>query len=115
MTPAVHSALSWRSLYDLTFHTGRLPEVRDGSFGFQWLLLLPLCPLVFRRRASLCIGLAGAAVLLATRANLRYLYAAFLLLSIPAGRLVLEHGWLKTGACDGSVSAFSFLPSMLTG
>ena len=91
--------LTARTPYDLTFDTNRWYEGQDGSFGFQYLLLLPLgllaVPVVGRRPAvSAAVVAVGASVLiLRSEPNARYLYAALPLLSIPFASLL---GWLQT-------------------
>ena len=77
------------TLYDLTFHTNRWYEGQDGSFGFQYLLLVPLALLVLplsprRPVAAAAVVSVGASVLIAlSQPNARYLYPALPLLTIP--------------------------------
>jgi hypothetical protein len=73
--------LRWSTLYDLTFHTNSYHEGQDGSFGFQYLLLLPAGVLLVRRSGyvawSAClVALTGSAIVLFGLPNLRYLYPA---------------------------------------
>ena len=82
--------LTWSTLYDLTFHSHLTYEGRDGSFGFQYLVLAPLGVaglLVARRRreagAAAAVALGAAAIIMWSQPNARYLYAALPLLSIP--------------------------------
>jgi hypothetical protein len=85
--------LSWRTLYDLTFHSSRFYESQDGGFGFQSLLLLPLALAIpYRRwprtsRAPFWLAVGTASVVLVSLPYLRYLYVplAFstLVLAIP--------------------------------
>jgi len=84
---------SWRTLYDLTFHSSRFYECQDGGFGFQALLLLPLALAIpYRRwpraaRAPFWLAVAATPVILLSVPHLRYLYAplafATLALAIP--------------------------------
>jgi hypothetical protein len=85
--------LSWRTLYDLTFHSSRFYEGQDGGFGFQALLLLPLAfAIPYRRwpraaRAPFWLALASTPVVLLSVPYLRYLYPSLafstLALAIP--------------------------------
>ena len=91
--------LTWDTLYDLTFRSHLTYEGRDGSFGFQYLVLAPLgvaALLVVRRRreagAAAAIAIGAAAVIMGTQPNARYLYAALPLLSIPFAALL---AWAK--------------------
>lgn len=71
---------SWRTLYDLTFHTSRFYEGQDGGFGFQALLLLPLALAIpYRRwplttRAPFWLAVAATPLVLLSVPHLRYLY-----------------------------------------
>ena len=87
--------LTWNTPYDLTFHSHLMYEGRDGSFGFQYLVLAPLCLaglLVVRRRreagAAAAVALGAAAIIMRAQPNARYLYAALPLLSIPFAALL---------------------------
>lgn len=66
----------------ITFKTSRYYEGQDGSFGFQYLFLLPLCLASLPRFRSLrqwspfVIGLTGFAVIGWTQPNARYFYVA---------------------------------------
>jgi len=80
-----HEPLRWSTLYDLTFHTNRYYEGQDGSFGFQFLVLIPLAVLgVFtarRGRRFVLIGAGGMLLVLLSTPNARYLYPALPLLT----------------------------------
>ena len=89
--------LTWETPYDLTFRTNLTYEGRNGSFGFQYLVLSPLGVaglLVARRRrnaaSAAAIALGAAAIVMATQPNARYIYAALPLLSVPFAALL---GW----------------------
>ena len=89
--------LSWRLPFDLTFHTNQSWEGQDGSFGFQYLLLVPLAVValvVVRRRpavSSAVVALGAAIIVMRSEPNARYIYAALPLLSVPFAALL---GWL---------------------
>ncbi len=91
--------LSWHTPFDLTFRTSRFYEGQDGSFGFQYLLLIPLslvALLAVRRRepaSATAAALGAMAVVLASEPNIRYLYAELPLLLVPLAALL---GWLDT-------------------
>jgi putative flippase GtrA len=93
--------LSWNTLYDLTFRSSLTYEGRNGSFGFQYLVLAPLgvaALLVVRRRpgngnsaaSAVVVALGAGAIIMATQPNARYVYAALPLLSVPFAALL---GW----------------------
>lgn len=84
---------SWRTLYDLTFHSSRFYESQDGGFGFQSLLFLPLALAIpYRRwpraaRLPFWIAAIAALIVLLSVPHLRYLYAPLtfstLVLAVP--------------------------------
>ena len=89
--------LTWSTLYDLTFRSSLTYEGRNGSFGFQYLVFAPLGVaglLVVRRRreaaSAVGIALGGAAIVMLTQPNARYVYEAMPLLSVPFAALL---GW----------------------
>ena len=96
--PRFREPLTWHTPFDLVFHTGRYFEGQNGSFGFQYLLLMPLALIAVaavRRRetASAAAAALGAmTVVLATEPNVRYLYAELPLLLVPIAALL---GWLN--------------------
>lgn len=91
--------LTWSTPYDLTFRTHQFFEGQNGSFGFQYLLLLPLALvglLVSRKRPLLMASIAGLgaiAIVLRTEPNARYLYAGLPLLFVPFSSLL---AWLAS-------------------
>ncbi len=109
-----HEPLRLSTPYALVFHTSRYYEGQDGSFGLQYLLLLPTGLLLVRRRSyvgwsATVIGLTGCLLVLLIQPNLRYLYPelpllhltiAFLLASIP-----------KRPLFAGALTAFLFAAS----
>ena len=71
------------TLYTLTFHTSLAYEGQDGSFGFQYLIIVPLSLVGLfaakRGRAAagaLAVALGAAIVILWSQPNVRFLYAA---------------------------------------
>jgi hypothetical protein len=120
-----HAPLRLRALFDLAFHTQRYYEGQDGSFGFQYLLLIPLVVVgvwAARSRAAVsaaAVALVSCVVVLRAQPNARYLYAS-LPLWIAAFAAVLawtrDHGArLYRGAialvvCATALSAW-FLPA----
>lgn len=90
--------LRWQTPFDLTFHTSRFYEGQDGSFGFQYLLLIPLAALAawpVRNRlaqAGAVVALGAMVLVLRSEPNARYLYSELPLLFVPTAAL-LE--WLR--------------------
>jgi hypothetical protein len=84
-------------LYNLTFHTSRSYEGQDGSFGFQYLVAVPLALLgllVAARRpatSAAAVALGAAVVILFTQPNVRYLYMSMILVMVPLAALL---GWM---------------------
>ncbi len=80
--------LTWRTPITLTFHTDRYYEGQAGSFGFQYLLFLPLIAAAFfaapsfRSRSAITIGLVSAVIVVAAQPNARYLYSSLPLLTL---------------------------------
>ena len=91
--------LTWSTPYDLTFRTHQFFEGQNGSFGFQYLLMLPLALaalLVSRKRPvamAAIVGLGAIAIVLRTEPNARYLYAGLPLLFVPFAALL---AWLES-------------------
>ena len=94
-----HIPVDWSSLYNLTFHTSKAYEGQDGSFGFQYLVIVPLVLLgllVVRRGpilAATVLSLAGGLLIMQSTPNVRYLYTAMPLLLIAMAGLL---GWLSS-------------------
>lgn len=88
--------LSWTTLYDVTFHSSRFLEGRDGALGVAWLLLVPAALLVARGRAlgALALGLGGAAAAFSGQSYLRYVYPALPLAAVGMGPLLAGRGAL---------------------
>jgi glycosyltransferase involved in cell wall biosynthesis len=88
--------LTWRTLFDLTFHTNVWYEGQNGSMGFQYLVLAPLgliAIVVVRRRpivAATVVAVGASVLVLNSEPNARYIYAALPLISIPFAALL---GW----------------------
>jgi dolichol-phosphate mannosyltransferase len=120
-----HAPMQLRTLFDLTFHTHRFYEGQDGSFGFQYLLLIPLVLAgvwAARSRAAASaavVALVSSVVVLRAQPNARYLYAS-LPLWIAALAAVLawvrdRHARIYRGAivlfaCTAALGVW-FLPS----
>ena len=91
-----HEPLTWNTPYDLTFRSNRYYEGQHGSFGFQYLVIVPLALLTLlvspRRQAVGAAVVAVTAILLVlnTEPNARYLYPALPLLFVPLAALI---GW----------------------
>jgi hypothetical protein len=87
------AALNWMAPFDVTFRSGRYFEGNPGGAGLQYLpLILPALLLVRRRdlKTFAASGLVLAAVLLAVLPNLRYMYPALALLSVPLAAVLAE-------------------------
>ena len=90
------AGLDWDTLYNITFHSDRYLEGQAGSFGFQYLLLLPLSiPLLLRRRsflaaAALGTGLSYALLTCLYITYLRYLYPVLPLFMIVIAWVAAE-------------------------
>lgn len=90
------SGLDWNTPYNITFHSDRYLEGQAGSFGFQYLLLLPLgIPLLLRRRSFLAVAALGSglsyALLTCLYINyLRYLYPVLPLFMIVIAWVAAE-------------------------
>jgi len=96
--PRFSEPLTWRTPFDVTFETHRYWEGQDGSAGFQFLLLVPLVLVSFRRDwrfaewtlAGVAIG--GILLGLALRPNVRYLYPGFPLLTLAIALILRGQG-----------------------
>lgn len=110
-----HPPLSWRTPLRLTANTHDYYEGQNGSFGFQYLLWLPLIvgyvlsARSLAGRSAAVIGLGGAVVVAFTQPNARYFYPALPFLTVGAAAAI---SWLepvhKTAfrfAIAGSVAA----------
>jgi hypothetical protein len=90
--------LSWRTPLALTFHTDRYYEGQPGSFGFQYLLFLPLAAGAFvavrsfKSRLAIGIGIASAVIIAATQSNARYFYFILPLLTLGGAAAL---AWLR--------------------
>ena len=89
-----HQPLSWRMLYDLTFHTTLFYEGQQGSFGFQYLLLAPLAllglmlPGARAARSAAVVALGASILVLLSTPNARYVYPAMPLLMVASAALL---------------------------
>ena len=91
--------LTWHTPWDLTFLTSRYFEGQAGSFGFQYLLFLPVVAAgafaarSFRARSVILLGIASGVAVAAVQPNARYFYFAMPLLI--AGTAA-AFAWLRT-------------------
>ena len=89
--------LEFNTLYTLTFHTSLAYEGQDGSFGFQYLIIVPLAlvGLFAAKRgrapaAAVVVALGAAILILRSQPNVRFLYAALPLTLVAFAALL---GW----------------------
>lgn len=106
---------AWRLLYDLTFHTTTLSEGQNGSFGFQFLLLLPLAFCLVSRDwpypgwASLVVSVTFLLLTFQFSPNLRYVEPALplfmILIALALAKLATFDRRLFAAAivCSGAV------------
>lgn len=97
--PRFNAPLSWKTPYDLTFHSNLYFESQPGGSGFQFLLLLLPAFVGLRKRFAWLLAAAGASaclVLLIVLPNWRYLYPGLALVSVAIGNLLLD--WPVAGA-----------------
>jgi glycosyltransferase involved in cell wall biosynthesis len=118
--------LAWDTLYTLTFHSSLTYEGQDGSFGFQYLFIVPLAiaglSVAAHRGAALgalAAALGGSILILSSQPNARFLYAALPLASVGFAGLL---GWaserqqslyhaLLAGLLVSTLFNIGFLPS----
>jgi hypothetical protein len=104
-----HEPVRWSTLYDLTFHTHRFYEGQDGSFGFQFLVLIPIavlvCLLARRARAFAVIGVGGMLLVLLSTPNARYLYPALPLLTVASAAALTSLAEYRIALCYLAVCA----------
>jgi len=112
-------------LYGLTFHTSKFYEGQDGSFGFQYLLVIPLAfaGLLWGTRrqqaAAAVIAIGGALFVISSQTNARYVYPALIISILPfgalMGRLATRSPWLYRALAVFVLAAVTlnayFLPS----
>lgn len=85
--------LHWNTLYDVTFHTSKYLESHDGGWGFQYIFLIPLAVLLYRKewpfaaRIALPLALVSCALTFLAQSYLRYIYPALPLFMIAAAAL----------------------------
>jgi hypothetical protein len=90
-------ALTPATLYNLTFHTSDAYEGQDGSFGFQYLVVVPLALaglFVVRDRCAYmaaAMAFVGSVAILLMQPNVRYLYTAMPLALIAFAAAL---GWM---------------------
>jgi hypothetical protein len=102
--------ITFRTPYDLIFHSDRYSEGRPGYLGFHCLLLVPLGLIALlaggRRPAfsAAVVSIGGALIVLKFLPNARYLYPALPLLLVPLAALL---GWLASGVVRGALIALA--------
>jgi hypothetical protein len=83
-----HDPVNPQMLYELTFHTEKYYEASNGSFGFQYLVVVPLALaglLTVRSRpaaSAAVVGVVTAIAILRTDSNARYIYPALPMVTI---------------------------------
>lgn len=88
------SPLSWSTLYDLTYASHKFLEGQDGSFGFQYLILLPLTLLCVRKNwphaglISLFLSLVFFMIVFVSRSYIRYIYPALPLITVSIALMI---------------------------
>ncbi len=95
-----HIPVGAGTIYTLTFHTADAYEGQNGSFGFQYFVLVPLAlmGLVMLRRSrraaagALLVAITAAWIVMASQPNVRYLYAAMPLVMVGGAALL---GWAQ--------------------
>ena len=110
--------IGWRTPFEALFHSRDFLEGQDGAAGFQFLILVFTCAVLWRKRWPVLGTLALAGAMLhcfltfRTLAYLRYVYAALPLLSIAGAVAVGEfrssQRWLYR-AVLATVAAVLFL------
>ena len=118
--------LTWSTLYDLTFRTSLSYEGRNGSFGFQYLVLAPLGVAALllagrgRRTAASAavVALGAAAIVMGAQPNARYVYASMPLIFVPFAAVLgwaADKRWLYRGlmafVVGGILLNLRFMPS----
>ncbi len=76
---------TWRTPYDVTFHTSRFLESQDGGWSFAYLVFVPVALLLLGLDAALVIGLIYAFFSFKAQSNARYLAPALPLFIAAAG------------------------------
>ena len=82
--------LTWRMPFRLTFGTSHYYEAQDGSFGFQYLLFLPLTLVClasiksYAGRSAAIVGLGGGLIIAIALPNARYFYPVLPFLTLGA-------------------------------
>ncbi len=82
--------LTWRMPLRITFETSHYYEAQDGSFGFQYLLFLPLTLVClasiksYAGRSAAIIGLGGGLIIAIALPNARYFYPVLPFLTLGA-------------------------------
>jgi hypothetical protein len=86
--------LNSSTLFNITFRTNLYYEGLPGSFGFQYLLLLPVCLVglsklqSLKERSALATGLTGCVLIALSTPNARYFYPALAFLTVGFGAVL---------------------------
>lgn len=114
----LNEKLTPAALYHLTFDTRRYVEGQDGAFGFQFLLFLPLLPLLMVKRRpfpewrTLVVVLVSSMLILSFAPHMRYLYPAMALATILIALILSELGRVGIVLSVACVAAnLCFLPA----
>src|SRR4051812_15400884 len=105
--------LSWRLPYELTFYTHQYYEGRDHSFGFQYLLFLPvsilLLPFVSSvlARRIVVLGLCAPLLIATFLSNARYFYPTMPFMSLSGA--VIWAATKRTSRVLHAVFCFSII------
>lgn len=111
--PHFNFPLSWNTLYDILFHSGKYLESGPGASGFHWLVFLPVAialGVLLRSPRALflaVIGLSAIAVTFHFQSYLRYILPSAVVLS---GLL----GWAFTQSEDLSAASRRLMTAALT-
>ncbi len=120
-----HPALSLATPVRLTINTHDYFEGQDGTFGFQYLLLLPLSLAYLLwgpssvGRSAIVIGIGAAAIVAVTQPNARYFYVALPFLTLGSAAVL---GWIEAtkkplfiacllACCAAGIANFYFIPA----
>ena len=114
----LNEKLNPAALYHLTFDTQRYVAGQDGAFGFQFLLLLPLLPVLMVKRRpfpewrTFAVVVTSSILILSYAPHMRYLYPAMALSSILFALILTSLGRTGIVLCVACVAAnLYFLPA----
>jgi len=107
--------LTWKTPYEVTFHSSKYLEAQDGSIGFAYFYLLPLALLGLRRKDAwiyLAVAVIGFAGTFSEQSYLRYVYPSLplFIVAIAAGAAVIERVACMLAAVLIAINVY-FLPA----